>query len=63
MKAAEGSEVVSNLEARHKALHDEVTALSRRPRHTPEEQERLTALKKEKLKAKDALLRAQQTSS
>jgi uncharacterized protein YdcH (DUF465 family) len=58
MNASAGIDMVSSLEARHKALHDEVKALERRPRQTPDEQQRLAELKKAKLKAKDELQRA-----
>ena len=43
------------LEAKHRALHDAVSALERRTYLTPEEQRRMSELKKRKLLAKDEL--------
>lgn len=54
------SDVLANdrldaLEAKHRALHDAVSALARQAYLTPEEKRRFADLKKRKLIAKDAL--------
>ena len=56
---------LTELEARHRHLHDEVTQLERRAFLTPEEQRQVAELKKLKLIAKDQLYaarRAEQAS-
>ncbi len=56
---------LTELEARHRQLHDEVNQLERRAFLTPEEQRLIAELKKQKLMAKDQLYaarRAAQTS-
>jgi uncharacterized protein YdcH (DUF465 family) len=56
---------LTELEARHRQLHDEVNQLERRAFLTPEEQRLIADLKKQKLMAKDELYaarRAAQTS-
>jgi len=49
---------LTELEARHRHLHDEVTQLGRRAFLTPEEQLQIAELKKLKLIAKDELYAA-----
>jgi uncharacterized protein YdcH (DUF465 family) len=56
---------LTELEMRHRQLHEEVTQLERRALLTPEEQRQIAELKKLKLLAKDELYaarRATQTS-
>jgi len=53
---------LTELEARHRQLHDEVTQLERRAFLTPEEQRQIAELKKLKLIAKDELYAARRAS-
>ena len=50
---------IDSLEAKHRELHDAVTALARRAYLTPEEQRQIADLKKRKLLAKDELFSIQ----
>ena len=54
---------LTELEARHRQLHDEVTQLERRAFLTPEEQRQIAELKKLKLIAKDELYAARRAQS
>lgn len=49
---------LTELEARHRQLHEEVNRLERRAFLTPEEQRLIADLKKQKLLAKDELYAA-----
>ncbi len=62
MSEATAEERVLQLEARHRALHEEVSQLERRAFLTPEEQRQIAELKKQKLQAKDALYEARRSS-
>lgn len=53
---------LTELEARHRQLHDEVTQLERRAFLTPEERRQMVELKKQKLVAKDELYAARRAS-
>jgi uncharacterized protein YdcH (DUF465 family) len=53
---------MQELELRHRRLHDEVSTLERRAYLTPEEQRRMSELKKEKLIIKDELYQARRES-
>ncbi len=55
MKDATASDNVEELQARHRALAEEVRQLEKRAYLTPEEQRQITELKKQKLAAKDQL--------
>jgi len=54
---------VSELEERHRHLHEEVSKLERRAFLTPEEQRLMVILKKQKLQAKDELYAARRSSA
>ncbi len=53
---------LTELEARHRQLHDEVHQLERRAFLTPDEQRRIADLKKQKLMAKDELYAARRAA-
>ena len=53
---------LTELETRHRHLHDEVTQLERRALLTPEEQRQIAELKKLKLLAKDQLYAARRAN-
>lgn len=53
---------LTELEARHRHLHDEVTQLERRAFLTPEERRQMVELKKQKLIAKDELYAARRAT-
>jgi len=53
---------LTELEARHRQLHDEVNQLERRAILTPEEQRQMADLKKLKLLAKDELYAARRAA-
>ncbi len=53
---------LTELEARHRQLHDEVTQLERRAFLTPDEQRQIAELKKLKLIAKDELYAARRAA-
>lgn len=55
MKEATASDIVQQLQARHRALAEEVRQLEKRAYLTPDEQRHITELKKQKLAAKDQL--------
>lgn len=58
MIVAMADDRLTELETRHRQLHDEVNQLERRAFLTPEEQRRIADLKKQKLLAKDELYAA-----
>lgn len=53
---------LTELEARHRQLHDEVNQLERRAFLTPDEQRLIADLKKQKLLAKDELYAARRAA-
>ena len=53
---------LTELEARHRHLHEEVTQLERRAFLTPQERRQMVELKKQKLIAKDELYAARRAS-
>jgi len=63
MNAGSELELMNELEARHRRLHDEVRLLENRAYLTPEEQRRVSELKKAKLLAKDELYAARRRAS
>ncbi len=63
MNGASELDLMNELEARHRRLHDEVMLLERRGYLTPEEQRRIAELKKAKLLAKDELYAARRRAS
>ena len=59
---ANADDRLTELEARHRQLHDEVHELERRAFLTPEEQRLMVDLKKQKLMAKDELYAARRAA-
>lgn len=62
MIVAVADDRLTELELRHRQLHDEVHQLERRALLTPEEQRTIAELKKQKLLAKDELYEARRIS-
>jgi uncharacterized protein YdcH (DUF465 family) len=62
MILATADDRLTELEARHRQLHDEVYQLERRAFLTPEEQRLIAELKKQKLLAKDQLYAARRAA-
>jgi uncharacterized protein YdcH (DUF465 family) len=62
MIVATADDRLTELEARHRQLHDEVNQLERRAFLTPDEQRLIADLKKQKLMAKDELYAARRAA-